>query len=182
MLLLGLPVAAMAVAGSVFGAPKNSFKKGDPVSSTLINENFADLDARATTAWAAYACELVDHDTKVAIGNDDTLCFWRRDGDSIDVRIRTVFTGAPTPSHQLDWSLPPGITIDPSKLPDAAATRNVVGVVFVGGSTSTMGVVKEFGGGIVAQLQGGGSNLNSSDAFIAAGATIRLDFSVPVNP
>ncbi|MFO0615889.1 MAG: hypothetical protein U0414_25060 [Polyangiaceae bacterium] len=42
--------------------------------------------------------------------------------------------------------------------------------------------MKEFGGGIVAQLQGGGSNLNSSDAFIAAGATLRLDFSVPVNP
>lgn len=97
-------------------------------------------------------------------------------------RIRTVFTSAPTPSHQLDWSLPPGITIDTSKLPDAAATRNVVGVVFVGGSTSNMGVVKELGGGVVAQLQGGGSNLNSSDAFIAAVATIRLDFSVPVNP
>ncbi|HEY4159024.1 MAG TPA: hypothetical protein VGM29_13035 [Polyangiaceae bacterium] len=41
-----------------------------------------------------------------SITNGSTTARWRRVGDSVQLRVETIFTGAPTPSGQLFWALP----------------------------------------------------------------------------
>lgn len=181
-LLLGVPVAAMVITGSVFGTPKHHFDANTKISSKEMNDNFEDLDARSTTAWASYACDVKDS-TGVKIGGDETACYYRRVGDSVEIRLKTYFAvdPAPNPARILMWPLPAGLTLDPTKVPDPNAGP-LLGVAQVLTSSGYLAGTVESDGlssvGVV--VHGDPDFLATSSASVAVGTIVKLSFGIPV--
>lgn len=185
-LVLGIPLTAMAITGNVLGAPKHTFVPTEKLSATKMNENFVDLDQRSTTAWGPYMCTVIDASTEANVGGDESSCFYRRVGDSLEIRIRTFFVSVPEGGHPLAWRLPPGFAIDPTRLPlDDVGTRNVFGysVLDIPNGAVKLCAVRPYAGTdlFAAQCDGASSSLSSSDANLASSAVL-LTFSVPVTP
>lgn len=181
-LLLGIPVAAMAITSSLLAVP-NTFASNDPLSSSKMNENFEDLDKRSTTAWTPYACKPVDRVTEMELGPPGSYaskCLYRTVGDSLEVRITSQFTSAPTPGYIVAWTLPEGVTVDQAKLPIPNSYRNVLGIASSGVGSTQVGVVATNLGksSVVIALDEGADALNSS--AIGGGHVIALDFTAPI--
>jgi len=80
-----------------------------------------DADVSATpviTDWQPYTPVMTTAVTLAVVANQTTQGMWRRIGDTIEVRVRTTLTAAPTGSSCSNfwiWSLPDGIVVDPAK-------------------------------------------------------------------
>jgi hypothetical protein len=86
------------------------------------------------TAWVAYT-PAFHRDGGTELANTTSTGRWRRVGDSIQLRIRTRFTGAPASGGSwYAWSLPTGLSIDYAK-----TTLNGAGAVIGGGFASQAG-------------------------------------------
>lgn len=70
------------------------------------------------TDWQSYTPVMTTAVTQAVVANQTTQGMWRRVGDTIEVRVRTTLTGAPTGSNCSNfwiWSLPAGIVVDAGK-------------------------------------------------------------------
>jgi hypothetical protein len=70
------------------------------------------------TGWAQFTSdnEPVPYTTSGNITNGTTAGRWRRNGDSVQLRLETSFNGAPDPTGSLFWQLPSGLEGDPTAL------------------------------------------------------------------
>lgn len=124
VLLLGVPIAAMAITSAAMGVPK-VFVAGDTLNSADLNGNFADVeqqiaDAAVTvTEWADYVPVVANNaGTPITIQAEPggtSIGQWRRVGDSMEIRVTARFPTCPLMSTNLSWSLPAGVEVDYAK-------------------------------------------------------------------
>lgn len=137
---VGLTMLISGAATVAFAVPV-TFVNHQKLTAAQLNQNFADLDAKLAavsaalelvaarteaplvTAWGAYTPELLT-DRSAPVLSQTTTGFYRRVGDSLEVRLVTLFTGAPASGAKWwRWSVPNGLTIDLAKTtPDNAVT------------------------------------------------------------
>jgi hypothetical protein len=142
VLLLGIPVAAMAVASAVTALPKQ-YAPGETLKAADLNASFNEVDTRlagaegarvTVTAWANYTPALVTvTGTPIATAPQDgglSAGQWRRVGDSIELAITAKVLSCPTNGVNLFWSIPPGVEVDYAKTtPYAVVGAGMVGTV-----------------------------------------------------
>jgi hypothetical protein len=127
-------------ATAAFAVPVR-FVSQQKLTAAQLNQNFAAVDAKLATVtaalellsarvdapivttWIAYTPEL-STDRNAPVLRQTTTGFYRRVGDSIEVRVVTLFTAAPASGAKgWRWSLPKGLAIDLTKTtPDNAVT------------------------------------------------------------
>ena len=120
----GMILSALLLTTTVSAVPK-TWDANDVLTADDLNGNFADVDARilaaenatpTITEWASYTPTLTTN-TNVAVAGATSIGSWRRVGDSVEVRLKTVFAGPPqSGATWWHWSLPPGLTVDSAKL------------------------------------------------------------------
>ncbi len=80
-----------------------------------------------TTEWQSYTPTLTGLTNGLAYTNATNTGFWRRVGDSVELDIRTSFTGAPgTGTGAFQWAIPSGLVVNTSKI-TAASSLKVIG-------------------------------------------------------
>ncbi len=80
-----------------------------------------------TTEWKSYTPTLTGLTNGLAYTNATNTGFWRRVGDSVELDIRTSFTGTPgTGTGAFQWAIPSGLVVDTSKI-TAASSLKVIG-------------------------------------------------------
>ena len=187
-LLLGVPVAAIAVAGTVWGTPKHHFEAMKVVSATQMNENFEQLDARVG-AWTPYTCHVVDRLTGTVVGGDTSTCLYRRVGDSLEVRAYSEWVASPpTPGVVVAWELPTmvpsvgDVIVDQAKLPKPSSYRNTLGSGTVSRPSAPVALAAVATSvdklWVVVAVHGEGDALSSSN--IPVGTNVHISFSVPI--
>lgn len=199
MLVATIAVGAAFVLFSPLGsAAVEDFEKGEVLTSTKLNGNFADLNGRVTaleeaaapptiTAWQNYTPSLMTNGN-VAIAAATSAGSWRRVGDSIEVRIRTVFGGPPqSGATWWHWSLPTGLTIDDTKLgsgtPSSTAGYLGGGFTVQGiGSNIALGIYRRTATTVSASANGAGTYyINDNVPFAwATGGEMNIQFTVPI--
>jgi hypothetical protein len=152
-----------------------------------IAELRSDLDAHTArfTDWVAY--------TPTGSFNTNTTYtgFWRRVGDSMQVRVHLAFTGAPNSATLSDIDIPTGYTIDTAKLLSTSQYKQIVGVCNLRdeGTASIAGLVyyKDTGSVQPLWIQGAAApdtrlqQVSETSPFTIANTdTMNLDFVVPI--
>jgi hypothetical protein len=183
--------------GAIAYAMPHIWKDGDTLNASDLNGNFSALDGRvaalespANGTWQSYPVDLVDAlnpATKITTGVAHNTAYYRRRGDSIEVRIYTDFNGQPTPSGVIfGWTLPTGLSVDRSKLPGNQTGfpfRDFLGsgVWSYNGSANMLGVVGPVPSYDVVQFSVDTASVRTDTPNIASGV-FTLSFSVPVTP
>jgi len=192
-------VPALVIAGGAiaYAGTLHVWNDGDMLNSSDLNGNFADHEARiaalespANGTWQSYPVSLVDAinpTTKITTGVGSNNAFYRRRGDSIEVRIYTDFNAPPSPSGvRIGWTLPVGLSIDTTKLPGHQAGfpyRDTLGtgVWSYAGSGDLDGYVNTVPSTSVVAFSQGADDLRTDTVGIDSGV-VELFFSVPVTP
>ncbi len=183
--------AALAAGAAVADVPK-TFVAGEKLTAASLNSNFEAFDARAAALelgaareWQSYDVDIVEREVPNApiTGVAENVGFYRRTGDSIEVRIYTEFSAAPAGGNYLAWTLPDGLSIDSAKLPGGSigfGFRDALGVAELDG---VAGVVGPAPGSLVDAIAAGDAVGPANGAVpLGAGSTINLSFTVPVVP
>jgi len=194
---IGLPVLAIGAAGVAFGGPLATWNAGDTLKAADLNGNFKQLDTRtsalestAPQAWQSYPVAVVVRESPSTpmTGVSKKAGFYRRVGDTIEVRIYTEFSAAPSGGNYLAWTLPSGLHIDGTKLAGGSlgyAYRDALGVAFASAGTSNYsGVVGPAPNDVVCVAVGSNNDLGPANGApsLGSGDTVELSFSVPVTP
>jgi hypothetical protein len=149
------------------------------------------LQSSAASPWQSYSVNVVTDTASTPVtGVKTNLGFYRRVGDTIDVRIYTEFSSAPAgASGYMAWTLPTGLTIDGAKLPGQTAGfhyRDVLGpanwAALTAASTLTICQVNTSTSldRVLVACQDATASLQV--AGIGSAAEFELSFSVPVKP
>jgi len=197
---IGLTLLVGCIATVAYALPV-TFVSKQKLTASQLNQNFEDLDTRLSateaalaakadkaqvpmiTGWATYTPTLTTKEG-AAVGNQSSVGYYRRVGDSLEVRIATTFTAAPQ-SNTLwwQWGLPSDLAIDPSASGRVAGTT-IGGGLAQQGSTQTfaLGPYVRTSKGISASPAGTGSSFinDSNPVAFGAGAEITLYFTVPI--
>jgi len=182
-----VPLLMIGFAGVALGVPK-TFTNGQLLTAADLNANFEQLPT--VTEWVAYTPEVTAGSppgTAIAtttvpdlpgVPPADSPGYWRRVGDTMEVRLDTFFPTC-SMSGQLLWSLPAGYTVDAAKL---SGHYDVVGT----GTTVNPGTGAVLNTNVVATHQlpligiqpaTGGTG---TCAVIGSGGEARLQFAVPI--
>jgi hypothetical protein len=140
------------------------------------------------TDWAAYTPDFKGGTNGLAFTNTTTTGFWRRVGDSMEVKVKTTFQNTPaTGTGQYRWSIPTGYTIDTSKLQNTSAGASIEGNAGAVRSGVAFWNGRVTGGGTSTQVSV--VTNNQADAWQATGGfpftwttndEAYLKFSVPI--
>lgn len=172
---LALSAAAIAYAGV-----PHTWNDGETLTAADLNSNFAALDSRVAmvTAWASYTSTVTANGTDVG-GSQTTTAFWRRVGDTVEVRFVTVFLSCPF-AGTLEWPLPPNVQFDTTK---TAPSEAIGGGLAYGPGTN--GLVKTIAATVVSTdkvaidangAPGGGAGC----ADVGSGGVYRVHFAAAV--
>lgn len=190
---IGAPIAIVLAAGVALATPKK-FSAGQTLTDTDLNFNFSDLDSRLSvvegaipvmTAWATYSVALTDGPAgptvPVAIDNQSSSTgYWRRVGDSVEVRIEVRVPKCQSFNDALYFSLPPGLTIDTAKIPFYTTVGN--SMVGKGPAQITnptvLAPLPNALDKVVLQTQTSGVAVGCSD--VGDGGWTRFQYSVPI--
>jgi hypothetical protein len=111
-----------------------------------------------------------------------TEAFWRRVGDTLEVKLVTTFASC-AQGGQVNWSLPDGVLTDPAK---ATPGETMGGGVGFGPDTSNLvrpGIMTKIGSvtrsAVSVDLSGAGAG-GASCASVGAGGVFRLTFHTPI--
>lgn len=127
---IGLTLLAFGLAGVAYAVPV-TFTSHQKLTAEQLNQNFGDLDARVATLsaalaleteqskvpviteWQSYTPQLTTWEGNPVTGHTSTG-YYRRVGDSIEVRTVSTFTAEPNSGTKKWWqcSIPEGLTID----------------------------------------------------------------------
>lgn len=172
------------------------------LTASQLNQNFEALETRLAaveaavangapvkptpiiTEWKSYTPSLTRNGNEASpVGNQTTVGYYRRVGNSAEVRVTTDFTAAPESHAQYwQWGLPDDLTID------LFATGSVGGATIGGGlaeqgtASFSLGPYIRSGKGISASPAGATSNYvaDTSPVVFAKGGRITLFFTVPI--
>jgi hypothetical protein len=184
-------ILLVAGSGAVAAVP-HTWNDGDTLNAADLNGAFTALDTRISTleaakapvvtAWTAYT-------PTVRVGaattgfTQTTTAFWRRVGDTMEVRIVTAFTSCPTAGGAVYWGLPATNEIDVAKvtlydeigsgLVYGPGTSNVVRGLLVTNIAPTD--TNEVAVDIIGDGGGGGVCAN------ALNGQYRFNFAVPIS-
>jgi hypothetical protein len=186
--VLALGGAAIAYAG----VPR-TWSDGDRLTALDLNGNFAALDGRVTsveqappptiTAWASYTPTVTENGLDAG-GSQTTTAFWRRVGDTVEVRFVTTIASC-TSFGQLNWSLPADVHLDATK---TASFESVGGGLAYGPGTNnlvrTTVATAEVSGGVsrdtVALEMDGAPGGGVTCATAGSGGQYRVHFAAAV--
>jgi hypothetical protein len=191
-----LPILAMAVSGVALSSPK-TFASGETLTAADLNASFSDLDTRTTAlegtaaqAWQSYPVQLVEREAPHATisGVVKNVGFYRRVGDTIEVRIYTEFNAAPAGGNYLAWTLPAGLSFDTTKLPANSlgyAFRDTLGIAVADDNPGEVATAPD--NLVCVPAAAGGAPFNAigpanGNVALGAGSVVTLSFSVPVTP
>jgi len=185
VLLLGVPVAAMAITSVAVGVPKQ-FTAGETLKAADLNANFNDVDARLTTLeqgqitvteWTSYTPVVTTDGGVTPVIGGMIKGFWRRVGDTMDVSINTTLPTCPA-GVEMTWSLPPGVNVDGAKLPQVNGQVGMA--IWVNPNSGAIGA-----GNVLAQspdplvaIEVNTTVLTCST--IGTNGNVRLTFSLPI--
>jgi hypothetical protein len=103
------------------------------------------------TEWQSYMPTLNARVSGAVVANQSSKGMWRRVGDTVEVRIDTVFSAAPSGGGTCPdfwvWSLPAGLTPDTAKQAGVAGS----GTAYLPGSRNAKLHPFSFGGGVAAE-------------------------------
>jgi hypothetical protein len=182
---------AIALASSVAVAVPEPYTSGDILTAASLNANFADLEQRLSTlegvpapelpivtAWAAYTPTVTAGSVDLA-ATQTTVAWWRRVGDTVEVRLFTTFSSCPQ-SGQLQWSLPNGEVPDPAVTVPGEA--NGSGFAYGPGTAFIIkaSIVQNLGSAGVAVDTAGDPGGGATCATVGDGGAIRIAFQLPV--
>ncbi len=118
-----LTIACIGASGIALSVPKH-FTSGETLLAADLEADFGDLEMRVSTlegskviatAWQAYTPTVTAGGTSLTFATADAsggVAFWRRGGDTIEIRFDGSITNCASASGQVRWSLPAGVTID----------------------------------------------------------------------
>lgn len=128
----------------------------------------------AISDWAAYTPTVTNGGTTSA-----NTGMWRRVGDSIQIQIRTSFTGAG--SGVVTYSIPSGLSIDTARLSNSTQYRAMLGSgmwLNSGTDYEHLGVVYSSTTAIAFQQQAASAEFNGT--LLATGDNIYAEFMAPI--
>jgi hypothetical protein len=135
------------------------------------------------TAWQSYTPAMTAWVTGTTIGNQTTTGKYRRVGDSVEVRIYTVFSAAPNSGTTLYlWSLPPGLTIDFAKTAAGGPGELLgYGEASLNSATTVIGVYARTASAVSLFDIGNPYYVNDNSPYaFAANSDLIFDFTFPV--
>jgi len=197
---VGLTFLCTGLVGIAHARLPVTFASAQKLTASQLNENFADLDKRLSvvataleakaerqqipiiTAWTPYVPSLLTKDYE-PIANQASVGFYRRVGDSLEVRIVTNFSGAPQPkTKSWHWTLPNELLID-------ASANGMAALTTIGGGLAQQSNLQNFALGAYISNRDTVSASPASDSdFINetspvafdAGGQVTLYFTVPI--
>jgi hypothetical protein len=195
---VGVAAALALVVGSAtyaYSGPQ-VFTANEVLTAAALNGNFDDLNTRLTTVegkastvttWVPYDAQMTSNTTPITtildVNAPTAKGYWRRIGDTIEVRIAMVVPACNT-AGKLYWTLPTGIAPDLTKVPTAYGAVGV-GVLFRPNSTATAVTIigPEPSGPNAIQVEAIASEatLAVACADLVANEHIRMSFSLPVS-
>jgi len=175
---LPLLVGAGAIA---WASVPHTFTDGDTLTAADLNSNFAALDqARpVVTGWVSYTPTVTESGINAGI-TQTTHAFWRRVGDTLEVKLTTSFMSCPQ-SGQINWSLPDGLLPDPMKISGSEAMGTGLALGSATNGLVTPLIVTSIGSisAVSVDLAGAGSGGATCPA-IGVGGFVRMFFHTPV--
>jgi hypothetical protein len=158
-----------------------------------LEQRIAELEAKveglvgedelpAVTGWSSYTPAATGQ-TGAALANSTTSGSYRRVGDSVEVSLVTRFTGAPNSgSTWYQWSLPPGLSIDDSKLADGGGALGFGSVESGPSNVATLYAWRRSATTVSASANGGSVYyVNDTVPFtVGNGSYFSLHFVVPI--
>lgn len=148
--------------------------------------NWHIIERKNITDWVSYTPTFKGATNGTSWTNATTTGFWRRVGDSIQVKITTTLSGTPgSGTGEYEWTIPSGLTIDTAKQSTLANTQAIgsgsmvrTAVAFHGGNViygSTTGVRVINGNGSA------GAWNSTIPATWSTSDTAGLIFTVPIS-
>jgi hypothetical protein len=129
LIWITLTLLVAGIAGAAYAVPV-TFVSQQRLTAQQLNQNFQDLDVRLNevsaalaekarqdevpiiTEWQAYTPAFTSKEG-VEVSNQITKGYYRRVGDTLEVRAYTAFDGPPNSGSQWwAWGLPEDLTID----------------------------------------------------------------------
>jgi hypothetical protein len=184
-LLLGVPLAAMALTSVAVGAPP--FAPGQVLKASDLNASFDELTAGLEkrpefTEWAKFTPVLTAGGANVAISAADgnsSPGYWRRTGDSIEVVVTAVVPTCPMPNATLEWGLPNQLTMDFEKAPFYAAIGNGF-VIHVANVTITEHSVMALTNKKAVAMPASTNGVNVQCSALGPNGSVRFRFTAPI--
>jgi len=182
-LIVGATAIACGSAALAYANVPNTFNAGDTLSAATMNANFAALDSRIAaleqakptivTDWTSYT-PVVTEGGSDAGSTASTQAFWRRVGDTVEVRLLTTFTSCG--SGKVLWSLPNGDVSDAMK---EGASQTLGSAIAFSGTVKIGVVTSQENSTVSVDFQGDpGGGGTCGDA--GSGGLIRLAFTAPI--
>lgn len=197
---IALTLLVGGVAGAAYALPV-TFESGARLTADQLNQNFGELDQRLASAldalngkanrdelpviteWKAFEPQLVDNRGIVVEGQVGTG-FYRRVGDSLELRVYCSFSGVPQQTAiWWQWLLPDDLNID-------LLRAGAVGLATVGGGLAQTGESANFSleayvrssRGVSATPSGGRSYYldESNPTVVGPGSQLSLYATVPI--
>jgi hypothetical protein len=198
---VGLTLVALGATAGAYAALPVKFQSQQKLTAAQLNQNFDDLDGRVNatgdalaakadkqqvpiiTDWQSYVPTLTTQ-KGVDVSNQTSTAFYRRVGDTLEVRFFTVFSAKPTSGALWwQWGLPGNLLIDLTK-------NGEIGLAAVGSGTAQQGEAQivslsayvRSNKGVSATGAGSGSYYINDTVPVAldAGGQVTLDFRVPI--
>jgi hypothetical protein len=197
---VGLSLLVSGIATIAYALPV-TFVSKQTLTASQLNQNFEDLDTRLTAAisaleakadnqqvpiispWGTYA-PTVTTNKGAAVQNQASLGYYRRIGDSLEVRITTTIAAPPqSGSPWWQWGLPDDLTIDLARTGPAAETTIGGGLAQQGIQNFALGPYIRSSKGVSASGAGAASSFINDTTPVAfeAGGVITLFFTVPIH-
>ncbi|HEX8795220.1 MAG TPA: hypothetical protein VF765_29935 [Polyangiaceae bacterium] len=185
-LRLGIPVAMLLGSGAVaYGSGLVSWSSGQTLTAADLNNNFAYVQSQIAgvqgqvpliTAWQSYTPTVLAGATDIS-SSASTSAWWRRVGDTAEVKIVSVFSSCPG-TGQVQWSFPSGVTQDASK--SASYEADGDGLSVSGATVTTLSVTLGPAAPVAAVELSGAPTGGLTCSQVSAGQTVRLSFHLPV--